>query len=95
MNTETTNNGPAVTGVSVIEYLSNISTVLTGITTNINEQVTRLIAAQSATNLNNHLQRSHMLSFLFLKHLFDFDNLLSHLNYSALLLLSSLLLGTN
>lgn len=54
MNTETTNNGPAVTGVSVIEYLSNISTVLTGITTNINEQVTRLIAAQSTatTNLN-------------------------------------------
>ena len=52
MNTETTNNGPAVTGVSVIEYLSNISTVLTGITTNINEQVTRLVAAQSATNLN-------------------------------------------
>jgi hypothetical protein len=52
MNTENTNNGPAVTGVSVIEYLSNISTVLTGITTNINEQVTRLIAAQSATNLN-------------------------------------------
>lgn len=52
MNTENTNNGPAVTGVSVIEYLSNISTVLTGITTNINEQVTRLVAAQSATNLN-------------------------------------------
>ena len=52
MNTENTNNGPAVTGVSVIEYLSNISTVLTGITTNINEQVTRPIAAQSATNLN-------------------------------------------
>jgi hypothetical protein len=54
MNTETTNNGPAVTGVSVIEYLSNISTVLTGITTNINEQVTRLVAAQSTatTNLN-------------------------------------------
>ena len=52
MNTENTNNGPAVTGVSVIEYLSNISTVLTGITTNINEPVTRLIAAQSATNLN-------------------------------------------
>jgi hypothetical protein len=54
MNTETTNNGPAVTGVSVIEYLSNISTVLTGITTNINEQVTRLITAQSTatTNLN-------------------------------------------
>jgi hypothetical protein len=52
MNTENTNNGPAVTGVSVIEYLSNISTVLTVITTNINEQVTRLIAAQSATNLN-------------------------------------------
>jgi hypothetical protein len=54
MNTETTNNGPAVTGVSVIEYLSNISTVLTGITSNINEQVTRLIAAQSAaTNKEN------------------------------------------
>jgi hypothetical protein len=54
MNTETTNNGPAVTGVSVIEYLSNISTVLAGITTNINEQVTRLIAAQTTatTNLN-------------------------------------------
>ena len=52
MNTENINNGPAVTGVSVIEYLSNISTVLTGITTNINEQVTRLVAAQSATNLN-------------------------------------------
>ena len=52
MNTENTNNGPAVTGVSVIEYLSNISTVLTGITTNINEQVTRLVAAQSATHLN-------------------------------------------
>jgi hypothetical protein len=52
MNTENTNNGPAVTGVSVIEYLSNISTVLTGITTNINEQVTRLVAAQSAANLN-------------------------------------------
>lgn len=48
MNTETTNNGPAVTGVSVVEYLSNISTVLTGITGNINEQVTRLIAAQTA-----------------------------------------------
>lgn len=54
MNPETTNNGPAVTGVSVIEYLSNISTVLTGITTNINEQVTRLIAAQTAaTNKEN------------------------------------------
>jgi len=52
MNTETTNNGPAVTGVSVIEYLSNISTVLTGITTNINEQVTRLVAAQSAATAN-------------------------------------------
>ena len=52
MDTETTDNGPAVTGVSVIEYLSNISTVLTGITTNINEQVTRLIAAQSATTAN-------------------------------------------
>jgi len=49
MNTE---NNTAVTGVSVIEYLSNISTVLTGITTNINEQVTRLVAAQSAANLN-------------------------------------------
>jgi hypothetical protein len=58
MNTETTNNGPAVTGVSVIEYLSNISTVLTGITTNINEQVTRLIAAQSTAtaNLNKEIQ---------------------------------------
>lgn len=54
MNPETTNNGPAVTGVSVIEYLSNISTVLTGITSNINEQVTRLIAAQTAaTNKEN------------------------------------------
>jgi len=52
MNTETTNNGPAVTGVSVIEYLSNISTVLTGITTNINEQVTRLVAAQSVATAN-------------------------------------------
>ncbi len=52
MDTETTNNGPAVTGVSVIEYLSNISTVLTGITTNINEQVTRLVAAQSAATAN-------------------------------------------
>lgn len=53
MNTENTSTGPAVTGVSVIEYLSNISTVLSGITTNINEQVTRLIAAQTAnTNLN-------------------------------------------
>jgi hypothetical protein len=52
MNTETTNNGPAVTGVSVIEYLSNISTVLTGITTNINEQVTRLVAAQSTATAN-------------------------------------------
>jgi hypothetical protein len=52
MDTETTNNGPAVTGVSVIEYLSNISTVLTGITTNINEQVTRLVAAQSAATSN-------------------------------------------
>jgi hypothetical protein len=51
-NTETTNNGPAVTGVSVIEYLSNISTVLTGIATNINEQVTRLIAAQSTATAN-------------------------------------------
>lgn len=47
-----TDNNTAVTGVSVIEYLSNISTVLTGITTNINEQVTRLVAAQSAANLN-------------------------------------------
>jgi hypothetical protein len=52
MDTETTDNGPAVTGVSVIEYLSNISTVLTGITTNINEQVTRLVAAQSAATAN-------------------------------------------
>lgn len=48
MNTQDTNNGQAVTGVSVIEYLSNISTVLTGITSNLNEQVTRLIAAQTA-----------------------------------------------
>ena len=58
MNTETTNNGPAVNGVSLIEYLSNISTVLTGITTNINEQVTRLIAAQSTAtaNLNKEIQ---------------------------------------
>jgi len=52
METENTNNGPAVTGVSVVEYLSNISTVLTGITTNINEQVTRLIAAQTTVNAN-------------------------------------------
>jgi hypothetical protein len=52
MNTETTNN-TTVTGVSVIEYLSNISTVLTGITTNINEQVTRLIAAQTAAAATN------------------------------------------
>jgi hypothetical protein len=53
MDTQNTN-GPVVTGVSVVEYLSNISTVLTGITTNINEQVTRLIAAQSAaTNKEN------------------------------------------
>ena len=52
MDTETTNNGPAVTGVSVIEYLSNISTVLTSMTTNINEQVTRLVAAQSAATAN-------------------------------------------
>jgi hypothetical protein len=35
---------PQVSGVSVIEYLSNISYVLTGMVTNINEQVTRLIA---------------------------------------------------
>ena len=33
-----------VSGVSVIEYLSNISYVMTGMVTNINEQVTRLIA---------------------------------------------------
>jgi hypothetical protein len=59
MNTETTNNGPAVTGVSVIEYLSNISTVLTGITTNINEQVTRLVAAQSATTANINKENSN------------------------------------
>lgn len=52
METENTNNGTAVTGVSVVEYLSNISTVLTGITTNINEQVTRLIAAQTTANAN-------------------------------------------
>ena len=52
MTTETTNNSPVVTGVSVIEYLSNISTVLTSMTTNINEQVTRLVAAQSAATAN-------------------------------------------
>ena len=52
MNTETTNNGPAVSGVSVVEYLSNISHVLTNMTQNINEQVTRLIAAQSVANAN-------------------------------------------
>jgi hypothetical protein len=52
------NNETTVTGVSVVEYLSNISNVLTGITTNINEQVTRIIAAQSAatTNLNKEIQ---------------------------------------
>jgi len=59
MNTETTNNGPAVTGVSVIEYLSNISSVLTGITTNINEQVTRLIAAQSTATANLNKENSN------------------------------------
>ena len=59
MNTETTNNGQAVTGVSVIEYLSNISTVLTGITTNINEQVTRLIAAQTAATTNFNKENSN------------------------------------
>ena len=58
-NTETTNNGPAVTGVSVIEYLSNISTVLTGIATNINEQVTRLIAAQSTATANLNKENSN------------------------------------
>ena len=52
MTTETTNNSPVVTGISVIEYLSNISTVLTSMTTNINEQVTRLVAAQSAATAN-------------------------------------------
>jgi len=46
------NNETTVTGVSVVEYLSNISSVLTGITTNINEQVTRIIAAQSAATAN-------------------------------------------
>ena len=59
MNTETTNNGPAVTGVSVIEYLSNISSVLDGIRTNINEQVTRLIAAQSAATANLNKENSN------------------------------------
>ena len=59
MNTETTNNGPAVTGVSVIEYLSNISAVLDGIRTNINEQVTRLVAAQSAATANLNKENSN------------------------------------
>lgn len=54
MNTETTNNGTAVSGVSVVEYLSNISTALTSMTQNINEQVTRLIAAQSVANANQN-----------------------------------------
>jgi hypothetical protein len=59
MNTGNIENGPTVTGVSVIEYLSNISTVLTGITSNINEQVTRLIAAQSAATTNMNKENSN------------------------------------
>ena len=59
MNTENIENGPAVTGVSVIEYLSNISTVLTGITSNINEQVTRLVSAQAAATANLNKENSN------------------------------------